>query len=167
MKKTWQEKMADKPSMPKILKLETTFPCYNAAHKMGADAGDEIILVNPSEVARYMQAVPYGFLTTITDICKAIAAAHQVKACCSLTTGIFTMTIANAMEEMREQGKETPIPYWRTLKADGSLNPKYPGGQEGQQALLGGEGFTFTTKGKKTLVNDYENVLIKEFTIQD
>ena len=167
MKKTWQEKMVDKPSMPKILKLETTFPCYNAAHKMGANAGDEIILVNPSEVARYMQAVPYGRLTTLTDICKAIAAAHQVKACCSLTTGIFTMTIANAMEEMNTQGKDAPIPYWRTLKADGSLNPKYPGGQEGQQELLAKEGFTFTCKGKRILVNDYERFLITKFIIQD
>ena len=121
MKKTWQEKMADKPSMPKILKLETTFPCYNAAHKMGAEAGDDIILVNPSEVAKYMQAVPRGKITTLTVICMAIVDAHRVKACCTLTSGIFTMTIANAMEEMKAQGMEAPVPYWRTLKADGSL----------------------------------------------
>jgi len=37
MKKTWQEKLEDKPSFPKVLRLEKRFPCYNAVHKMGAD----------------------------------------------------------------------------------------------------------------------------------
>ena len=36
MKKTWQEKLEDKASLPKVLKLEKGFPCYNAVHKMGA-----------------------------------------------------------------------------------------------------------------------------------
>ena len=40
-KKSWQEKLADKKGYPKILKLETRFPCYNAVHGMGADVGDE------------------------------------------------------------------------------------------------------------------------------
>lgn len=31
MKKTWQEKLKDKPSFPKVLRLEKGFPCYNAA----------------------------------------------------------------------------------------------------------------------------------------
>ena len=50
MKKSWQEKMADKPNLPKILVLEKGFPCYNAVHKMGAEEGDAVILVNPSEI---------------------------------------------------------------------------------------------------------------------
>jgi hypothetical protein len=40
MKKTWQEKLEDKPSFPKVLRLEKRFPCYNAVHKMGAEVGD-------------------------------------------------------------------------------------------------------------------------------
>ena len=136
MKKSWQDKMADKPNLPKILMLERGFPCYNAVHKMGAEEGDPVILVNPKEILPYMQAVPPGKLTTIIEICKAISAKHSVKGCCTLTSGIFIMTIANAVEEMRQEGVGVSVPYWRTLKADGTLNPKYPGGVEAQKAIL-------------------------------
>ncbi|MEM3872808.1 MAG: hypothetical protein QXE05_09635 [Nitrososphaeria archaeon] len=47
-KKSWQEKLKDKKNLPKILSLERRFPCYNAVHKMGAQVGDKIVLVNPS-----------------------------------------------------------------------------------------------------------------------
>ena len=46
------------------------------------------------------------------------------------------MTAANAVEEAARNGKSLDIPYWRTLKADGSLNEKYPGGAEAQKNLL-------------------------------
>ena len=53
-KKSWQEKLVDKKGYPKVLKLEKRFPCYNALHKMGADEGDDIVLVNPGEVIEIM-----------------------------------------------------------------------------------------------------------------
>jgi len=37
MRKTWQEKLKDKLSSPKVLRLEKRFPGYNAVHKMGAE----------------------------------------------------------------------------------------------------------------------------------
>ena len=92
MKKTWQEKLKDKPSLPKVLKLEKRFPCYNAVHKMGAEVGDDIVLVNPSEVLTVMRQVSKGKLITIVELCKCIARQHHVQGCCSLTTGIFIMT---------------------------------------------------------------------------
>jgi len=100
MRKTWQEKLNDKPSLPKVLRLEKNFPCYKAVHKMGAEVGDEIVLVNPSEVVAIMKQVPKGSLITIVEVCRQIAMNHDVKACCSLTTGIFIMTAANAAEEL-------------------------------------------------------------------
>ncbi len=139
MKKTWIQKLEDKKSFPKILKLEKRFPCYNALHKMGVDVDDDIILVNPSEVAEIMKKVTKRKLATIVEICKAIAKNHKVKGCCSLTTGIFIMTIANAVEEFLSKGEKsslTKISYWRTLKADGFLNEKYPGGLEAHKKLL-------------------------------
>jgi alkylated DNA nucleotide flippase Atl1 len=161
MKKTWQEKLKDKPSFPKVLKLEKGFPCYNAVHKMGAEVGDEIVLVNPSEVVTIMKQVPRGRLITIVEICKKIDGQYDVKACCSLTTGIFIMTAANAVEEARREGKSLDIPYWRTLKADGFLNEKYPGGQEAHKRLLEGENFRVIARGKKYQVVDYEKYLVK------
>jgi len=160
-KKSWQEKLADKKNLPKILKLQKSFPCYNAVHKMGAEAGDDVVLVNPSEVVSLMKQVPKGKLITLAEICKTIAKKHHVKGCCSLTTGIFIMTAANAAEEAANKGKSLDIPYWRTLKVDGYLNEKYPGGALAQKKLLEQEGFTILKKGKKFVVNDFEEYLTK------
>jgi len=159
-KKSWQEKLAEKKGYPKILKLEKRFPCYNAVHKMGAEIGDEIVLVNPGEVVEIMKKVPKGKLTTIVEICKKIAKKHKVKGCCSLTTGIFIMTAANAAEETAKQDKSLNIPYWRTLKADGFLNEKYPGGAEAQKEKLKNEGFMVMKKGKRYFVQNYQDSLV-------
>lgn len=164
MKKSWQEKMADKPGTPKVLTLEERFPCYNAAHKMGANAGDPIVLVNPRDVEALMLQVPKGQVTTLMEICGKLARDYRVSACCTLTAGIFTMTAANAAEEMKAQGKRNDLPYWRTLKAGGELNPKYPGGIDSHARLLENEGFTVIRKGKRAYVSDFEKFL---FPFQD
>jgi len=160
-KKTWQQKLADKKGLPKVLKLQKNFPCYNAVHSMGVEAGEDVVLVNPSEIVEIMKQVPKGKIITIVEICKKIAKKHNVKGCCSLTTGIFIMTAANAAEEAKQQGKLLEIPYWRTLKADGSLNDKYPSGAISQKKLLEQEGFTIIQKGKKYIVQDYETYVMK------
>ena len=160
-KKTWQEKLADKKGLPKILKLQKNFPCYNAVHKMGAEVGDDIVLVNPIEVVDVMKKIPKGKLITIVEICKLLAQKYNVKGCCSLTTGIFIMTAANAGEEAKKEGKQLDIPYWRTLKAEGVLNEKYPGGVLAQKKLLEHEGYTIIQNGKKYQVRDIKRYLMK------
>lgn len=162
-RKTWQEKLADKPGYPKVLTLQAGFPCYNALHKMGAEAGDLVALVNPSDVVALMRQVPLGRLTTLVEICRRLARKYQVKGCCTLTAGIFVMTAANAAEEARQEGRDLGIPYWRTLKADGYLNEKFPGGLEGHKALLEAEGFTIMQKGKRYYVAGYQDVLFGDF----
>jgi alkylated DNA nucleotide flippase Atl1 len=117
--------------------------------------------VNPGEVIELMKQVPEGELITLVEICKAIARNHKVRACCSLTTGIFVLTAANAAEEAAQEGKTLNIPYWRTLKANGFLNEKYPGGALSQKKLLEREGFTILKKGKKFVVEDFVKYLIK------
>ena len=59
-KKSWQEKLEDKKGRPKVLKLQERFPRYNAVHKMGAQAGDEVVLVNPNEVVEVMKMSQKG-----------------------------------------------------------------------------------------------------------
>jgi hypothetical protein len=83
-----------------------------------------------------MKQVPRGRLITIVELCRQIAKNHGAKACCSLTTGIFIMTTANAVEEASKEDRSLDIPYGRTLKARGFLNEKYPGGQEAHKRLL-------------------------------
>ncbi len=158
-RKSWREKLADKNGLPKILRLEKNFPCYNAVRKMGAEAGDRIVLANPSEVVEVMRNIPEGRLVTIVEICRKIAGKHRVKACCTLTTGIFITIAANAAEEAVREGGNLGIPYWRTLKAGGFLNEKHPGGAENHRRLLEKEGFTVVRKGSKLVVKDYEKHL--------
>ena len=60
------------------------------------------------------------------------------------------------------QRSEDETPYWRTLKANGELNAKYPGGIEAQKEKLEAEGHTIIQKGRtniKYFVKDYESVL--------
>lgn len=128
---------------------------------MGVETGDDVVLVNPSEIVAVMQQIPKGKLITLVEICNALAKKHRVKGCCSLTTGIFIMTAANAAEETKQQRTSLKIQYWRTLKADGYLNDKYPGGAGAQKKLLEAEGFTIVKKGKKYLVKDYDKYLVE------
>jgi hypothetical protein len=161
-RKTWREKLADRENLPKFLKLEKRFPCFNAVHKMGAVVGDDIVLVNPCEVVELMKKVPRGKLTTLVEICRSIARRYEVKACCTLTTGIFIMTAANAAEEAQKENRPLDIPYWRTLKTDGCLNEKFPGGAESHKGLLELEGFRVISKGKRFYVEDYQDYLVRD-----
>ena len=71
------------------------------------------------------------------------------------------MSIA-AWASYQRSNDETP--YWRTLKADGELNPKYPGGIEAQREKLEAEGHTVIKKGRTNIryfVKDFENALFE------
>jgi len=159
-RKTWQEKLGDKKGLPKVRALDKRFPCYNTVRKMGAEVGDPVVLVNPNEVVEIMKDVPKGRLITIVEICERIARKYGVTACCSMTTGIFIMTAANAVEEAAQEGTNMNIPYWRTLKAEGFLNEKYPGGAEAQRRLLEKEGFEIRREGKRYFVANYRDYLV-------
>jgi len=71
------------------------------------------------------------------------------------------MTGANAVAEATPENKDLDIPYWRTLKADGLLNEKFPGGAESHKALLENEGFNVAPKGKRFFVENYQRYLIE------
>ena len=60
-----------------------------------------------------------------------------------MTAGIFISMAAWASF----QRPERDTPYWRTLKAGGELNEKYPGGIPAQRALLEAEGVPFRPAG--------------------
>lgn len=163
MAKTWEEKLQDSDKYPKIIKLEERSPCYNGAAAQGAEVGDDVVITKKAEVLEEMRNVPEGKLMTMRELCKILAQKHNVKACCTLTTGIFTVTVANAEDELQKDFRGYGIPYWRTLKAEGELNPKYPGGIEGHKKLLEEDGFEVIPKGrskKRFVVKDYENYLI-------
>jgi alkylated DNA nucleotide flippase Atl1 len=119
--------------------------------KWGAKKGDSVVIAPGIEVNELMKKVPKGKLTTLKKICEKLAKKHKAKWCCTLTTGIYITIAANAAEE---QG--TKVPYWRTLKNNGELNPKYP---KGQKKMLEKEGHEIIARGKRLFVKDYEKKL--------
>jgi hypothetical protein len=154
-RKTWQEKLEDCKSFPKIIEFDLKLPCRRALEKMGARSGDSVVLVPPLEVNEIMKKVPEGKLVTLNEICRKLAQKHKTKFCYTLTSGIFVMIAANAAEE-----SGSDVPYWRTIKNNGELNEKYPGGIERHKRLLEKEGHTIFKKGKKYYVKDFEDKLI-------
>jgi len=157
-RKTWQQKLLDNKQFPKTLTLEPRFPCYRALQAMGAQPGDSVVLAPALEVEAVMTRVPEGRLITVAQICAQLATKHHTQYCCTLTTGIFITIVANAAEEMQRD-----VPYWRTIKNDGQLNTKYPGGAEAQKTRLETEGHTILTKGRKRVayyVKDFDQYVI-------
>ncbi len=159
-KKTWTEKLNDSKSFPKILEFDRKFPCGKALEKWGAKQKDSVVIAPALEVDAIMRDVPKGKLITIYEICAMLAKKHHVKFCCSLTTGIFITIAAHAAEEAKQNGEKTITPYWRTIKALGVLNPKFPGGDIAQKKLLEDEGFIIIKKGKNYAVKDFEQYLM-------
>ena len=112
----------------------------------------------PIDYDRVMRLVPYGKLLTVGVIREHFAKASGADFTEPITAGIFVSIVAWASF----QRKNDKTPYWRTLKANGELNAKYPGGIEAQKEMLEKEGHTVIQKGRKNIryyVKDYENAL--------
>ncbi len=88
-----------------------------------------------------------------------MAGKQKVSFACPLTTGIFSWIAAHAAAEAEAEGARRITPYWRTLKAGGELNPKYPGGAAALARRLRREGHKVVQKGKRFVVPDYQQAL--------
>ena len=119
-----------------------------------------IVIPSPREVDALMRQVPESRLTTVLQISERIASRHGTTIACTVTTGIFAGMAAQAAREDELAGASAATPYWRTLKANGELNPKYPGGIEQVMNRLEAEGHVVLQKGKRFLVEDYEKKLV-------
>lgn len=146
-RKTWNEKLADAKDLPRVIKLT------GAARKRWG--GATMVIAAPVEVDALMKRVPKGRVTTINDLRGALARAHSTEAACPITTGIFAWIAAHAAEESAAAGAKRVTPWWRTLKGDGELNAKYPGGVAEQQRRLAAEGHRFIQRGAKVRVADF------------
>ena len=74
--------------------------------------------------------------------------------------GTFAGMAAQAAEEDRQAGQPEITPYWRTLKINGELNLKYPGGLEELMRRLESEGHTVMQRGQRYFVEDFEKKLV-------
>ena len=152
-RKSWREKLADSKGLPRVEPIP---------EGMSARWGTgTLVIPAPMEVDEIMKRVPKGRLITVNEIRSALARKHGATIGCPITTGIFAMISAHVAREELEEGRARVTPYWRTLKSDGEINPKYPGGIEEQKTRLESEGHRVIRKGKKYLVENYEKHLIQ------
>jgi alkylated DNA nucleotide flippase Atl1 len=150
-KKTWREKLDDDKDLPRVIKLDPAL-----RKRWGAAT---CVIPAPREVDTLMRTVPKGRVTTINHIREALARRHKAEIGCPICTGIFARVAAGAAEEDRTKGRKNITPYWRTLKAGGIINEKYPGGVARQKKLLQSEGHRVRPKGKNSMVVDFEKRL--------
>jgi|UniRef100_A0A7C6EAZ3 alkylated DNA nucleotide flippase Atl1 len=154
--KSWREKLAESKDFPRVEKITPKM-----AGRWGAKLGDTVVIPTPKEVDKIMKNVPQGRLITINQIREIVAKKHKATIGCPITCGIFARIAAGAADEDAKEGKKNITPYWRTLKAGGEINEKYPGGIEGQKKLLEKEGHKVIQKGKKWVVVDFEKYLVR------
>lgn len=150
-KKDFNAMLRDAKDMPKIQILTD----QKSIEKYG---GDRMYFAPPMDYDRVMKRIPFGKVVTVGKIREYFAKLHGADFTEPITAGIFVSIAAWASEQRAED--ETP--YWRTLKANGELNPKYPGGAKAQKEKLEAEGHRIVQKGRTNLryfVEDYEEAL--------
>lgn len=150
-RKDFNAMLQDSKDMPKY----QTITDQKSIEKYG---GSRMYFAPPMDYDRVMRQVPYGRVVTVGEIREYFARKSGADFTEPITAGIFVSIAAWASH----QRKEDKTPYWRTLKANGELNPKYPGGVEAQKEKLEAEGHTVVRKGRTNIryyVKDYEKVL--------
>ena len=133
-KKDFNAMLHDSKDMPKMKIITDT----ESIKKYG---GSRMYFAPPIDYDTLMRRIPFGRVTTVAE---------------PITAGIFVSIAAWASVQRRDD----PTPYWRTLKANGELNAKYPGGVSAQKEKLEAEGHTVICRGRKNIryfVKDYEN----------
>ena len=150
-KKDFNAMLHDSKDMPKFQVITDE----KSIEKYG---GDRMYFAPPIDYDKVMRLVPYGKLLTVGVIREHFAKVSGADFTEPITAGIFVSIVAWASF----QRKDDKTPYWRTLKANGELNAKYPGGIEAQKEMLENEGHTIIQKGRKNIryyVKDYQNAL--------
>jgi hypothetical protein len=113
-------------------------------------AGKKMLIPKPIDVDAHMRGVRKGSVMTLSTLRDRLAADAKVDICCPLTTGIFARIAAEAAEEDRAEGKTRITPWWRTVRDDGTLIDKFPGGGSVHAQLLREEGVELGTVGRSS-----------------
>ena len=120
--------------------------------------GEKMYFAPPIMYDEIMKRVPWGKVLTVGVIRAYLAEQNHADFTDPITAGIFISIAAWASS----QRADNQTPYWRTLKANGELNPKYPGGITAQKERLEEEGHSIIQKGRTKIryyVKAYESVL--------
>jgi len=148
-RKTWREKLEKEQGLPKVVD--------------DPRGRGRMLIPKPLDVDALIKTVPRGKLVTDNEIRERLAKDFHADLTCPMSTGIFLRIAAETAEEDLGRGETEITPYWWVIKADGSLNEKFPGGVEAQATHLREEGNTIEPgKGKKPpIVKDFEGALVE------
>lgn len=155
-RKSWREKLENPvPGLPKVCEVPDKW-----VKTMG---GRRVLVPTPMLVDEYVRTVPRRKLVTVGQLRRRLAEPFNADSTCPMTTGICLRIVSEAAEENRRAGKMSITPYWRVVKDDGGLNPKFPGGVDGHAEKLRREGHEIVAgRGKKPpKVADFEKALIE------
>lgn len=153
-KKDFNAMLNDSKDMPKFQIITD----QKSIQKYG---GNRMYFAPPVDYDNVMRKVPWGKVITVREIREYFARLSGADFTEPITAGIF-ISIAAWASYQRSGDDETP--YWRTLKANGELNPKYPGGVEAQKGRLEEEGHVIVQRGRTDIryfVKDYERLLFE------
>lgn len=152
-KKDFNAMLNDSKDMPKfqIITDEKSIEKYG---------GDKMYFAPPIAYDEVMRKIPFGKVITVGEIREYFAKKSGADFTEPITAGIFVSIAAWASHQ--RDTDETP--YWRTLKANGELNARYPGGIEVQKEKLEAEGHTIMRKGRTNIryfVKDFESAVFE------
>ncbi len=153
-KKDFHAMLHDQKDMPK----QKVITDMKSIEKYG---GSHMLLAPPIDYDAMMKTIPYGYITTVKDIRVSLAKRYGADFTDPITAGIFVSIAAWASD----QRVKDITPYWRTLKANGELNPKYPGGICAQKKKLEEEGHVIIAKGRTHIRYYVENYKNKQFPL--
>ena len=150
-RKDFNAMLRDSKDMPKI----QTVTDPKTIEKYG---GTRMYFAPPADYDAIMRRVPWGKVITVGAIRAYFAKRSGADFTEPITAGVFVSIAAWASH----QRDCDPTPYWRTLKANGELNEKFPGGIEAQRRRLEAEGHTVVQRGRTRIryfVKDYERAV--------
>lgn len=147
-KRSWRAKLQDDKDLPKRVPIP--------AQRHATWGRGTILIAAPREFDELMRKVRKGKLTTIDELRRVLATRHAATMTCPMTAGIFANLAARAAEEAEQAGQTRVTPYWRTLKARGELNPKFPGGLAVLRSRLEAEGHEVEVRGQRMFVVGFE-----------
>ncbi len=152
--KSWREKLENPPKgLPKVENGPAGW-----AKTFG---GRKVLIATPLLVDELVKKVPEGKLVTIRQIRESLSKKFKADSTCPLTTGIFLRIVAETSEEDRKNGRQSPTPYWRVIRENGSLIDKFSGAPKLQSTYLKKEGHSIDAGNKTPKVVDFEKSLVK------
>lgn len=150
-KKDFNAMLLDPKDMPKmqIITDEKTIRKYG---------GSRMYFAPPLAYDTIMKQIPEGKVITVKAIREYLARINNADFTEPITAGAFVSIAAWASHQRRTK----LTPFWRTLRANGEVHPKFPGAPDFQIRKLEEEGHRIIRRGRKNIryyVEDYGEVL--------